>query len=40
MEKYVGFDVSLKEIHYCVVDACGVELAHGREVTRPDLQAG
>ena len=39
MEQYVGLDVSLKETHYCVVDATGVELARGREVTRPDLLA-
>lgn len=39
MEQYVGLDVSLKEPHYCVVDADGVELARGREVTRPDLLA-
>ena len=36
MEQYVGLDVSLKETHYSVVDAGGVELARGREVTRPD----
>ncbi len=39
MEQYVGLDVSLKETRYCVVDADGVELARGREVTRPDLLA-
>ena len=39
MEEHVGLDVSLKETHYCVVDAAGVELARGREVTRPDLLA-
>ncbi len=38
MEQYVGLDVSLKETHYCVVDADGVELARGREVTRASLQ--
>lgn len=39
MEQYVGLDVSVKETHFCVVDAAGVELARGREVTRPDLLA-
>ena len=39
MEQYVGLDVCLKEIHYCVVDAGGGEVARGREVTRPDLLA-
>ena len=39
MEQYVGLDVSLKETHYCVLDAAGEEVARGREVTRPDLLA-
>jgi hypothetical protein len=32
-------DVSLKETHICVVDAQGVVLARGREVTHPELLA-
>ena len=37
MEQYVGLDVSVKETHFCVMDGAGVELARGREETRPDL---
>ena len=37
MEQYVGLDVSLKETHFCVVDAAGSELARGREATHPEL---
>ena len=37
MEQYVGLDVSLKETHFCVVDAAGTELVRGREVTQPEL---
>ena len=36
MEQYVGLDVSLKETHFCVVDAAGTEIARGREVTHPE----
>ena len=37
MEQYVGLDVSVELTLFCVVDGAGVELARGREVTRPDL---
>ena len=37
MEQYVGLDVSLKETHFCVVDAAGKEQVRGREVTHPEL---
>lgn len=37
MEQYVGLDVSLKETHFCVVDAAGNEQVRGREVTHPEL---
>jgi len=37
VEQYVGLDVSLKETHFCVVDAAGNEQVRGREVTHPEL---
>lgn len=37
VERYVGLDVSLKETHFCAVDAAGVELSRGREATHPEL---
>ena len=39
MDQYIGLDVSLKETHLYVVDAQGVVLAQGREVTHPELLA-
>ena len=38
MEHYVGLDVSLKETHFCVMDATGAVVFRGREVTHPDFR--
>jgi len=36
MEQYIGLDVSLKEMHICVVDGSGAVVSRGRKVTHPE----
>jgi transposase len=39
VDHYVGLDVSLKETHFCVMDATGAVVFRGREATHPELLA-